>query len=99
LIWFLILIINIAAPPTINLLAEILVIRRRLYQNKINPLLIILIIVIGTAYRLIIFSSSIQGRKTQSINIKILNLNETLVVVNHLIWGLTLILVISICNF
>lgn len=99
LLWFLILIINIAAPPTINLLAEILVITRRLYQNKFNFLLLILIIIIGTAYSLIIFSSSIQGRKTQSINIKILNLNECLVILNHLIWGFTLILVISLCNF
>jgi NADH:ubiquinone oxidoreductase subunit 4 (subunit M) len=74
-----------AAPPTINLLAEILVIVRRIYQNKINFFLFILIIVIGTAYRLIIFSSSIQGNKTQRINIKILNLRESLVVFNHLI--------------
>lgn len=97
--WFLILIINMAAPPTINLLAEILVIVRRIYQNKINFFLFILIIVIGTAYRLIIFSSSIQGNKTQRINIKILNLRESLVVFNHLIWGFTLILAISLCNF
>jgi NADH-ubiquinone oxidoreductase chain 4 len=97
--WFLILIINIAAPPTINLLAEILVIVRRIYQNKINFFLFILIIVIGTAYRLIIFSSSIQGNKTQRIHMKILNLREALVVFNHLIWGFTLILAISLCNF
>lgn len=99
LFWFLILIINIAAPPTLNLLAEILVIVRRIYQNKFNFLLFILIIVIGTAYRLIIFSSSIQGNKTQRINMKILNLRESLVLFNHLIWGFSLILVISLCNF
>lgn len=99
LLWFLILIINMAAPPTINLLAEILVITRTIYQNKINFILFIFIIVIGTAYRLIIFRSSIQGNKTQSIIIKILNLREILVLYNHLIWGFTLILAISLCNF
>jgi len=99
LFWFIILIINIAAPPTINLLAEILVIARRIYQNSFNFILFILIIVLGTAYRLIIFSSSIQGNKTQRINLKILNLNESLILANHLIWGFTLILAISICNF
>lgn len=99
LFWFLILIINMAAPPTINLVAEMLVVIRRIYQNRFNFLLFILIIVVGTAYRLIIFSSSIQGNKTQSINIKILNLREALLIFNHLIWGFTLILVISLCNF
>ncbi len=99
LFWFLILIINIAAPPTINLLAEILVIIRRIYQNKFNFIFLTLIIVIGTAYRLIMFSSSIQGSKTQSIRIKILTIRESLVILNHLIWGFTLILGISLCNF
>ena len=99
LFWFLVLMINIAAPPTLNLLAEILVITRRIYQNKFNFLLFIIIIVIGTAYRLIIFRSSIQGNKTQFLNIKILNLTESLVIFNHLIWGFLLILGISLCNF
>lgn len=98
LCWFLILIINIAAPPTINLLAEILVITSRIYQNKFNFFLFILIIVVGTAYSLIIFRSSIQGNKTQNLNIKVINLREIIVIFNHLVWGFLLILVIPICN-
>jgi len=77
--------INIAAPPTLNLLAEILVITRRIYQNKFNFLIFILIIVVGTVYSLIIFSSSIQGNKTQGLNIKILSIRESLVIFNHLV--------------
>jgi NADH-ubiquinone oxidoreductase chain 4 len=99
LFWFLILMINIAAPPTLNLLAEILVITRRIYQNKFNFLIFILIIVVGTVYSLIIFSSSIQGNKTQGLNIKILSIRESLVIFNHLVWGFLLILRISLCNF
>ena len=34
-----------------------------------------------------------------NINIKILNLTESLVIFNHLIWGFLLILGISLCNF
>ena len=67
LLWFLILIVNIAAPPTLNLLAEILVISRRIYQNKFNFLIFIIIIVVSTAYRLIIFRSTIQGNKTWAL--------------------------------
>lgn len=98
LMWFLIIIINIAAPPTLNLLSEILVISSMIYQNKINIVLLILIILIGSAYTLIIYRSSIQGTKTISVNIKLLNLTEILNIFNHLIWGFTLILRISLLN-
>ena len=99
LIWFLILIINMAAPPTLNLLAEILVISRVLFQSKINPLLLILIILAGSAYSLIIYSSSIQGTKIICLNNKVITLREALNISNHLIWGFTLILRVSIFNF
>jgi len=99
LFWFLILIINMAAPPTLNLLAEILVITRVVFQNKFNFLLIILVIITGTGYTLIMYSSSIQGSKILSINLKVTNSREILIISNHLIWGFTLILRISLCNF
>jgi NADH:ubiquinone oxidoreductase subunit 4 (subunit M) len=95
----LILIINMAAPPTLNLLAEILVITRVVFQNKFNFLLIILVIITGTGYTLIMYSSSIQGSKILSINLKVTNSREILIISNHLIWGFTLILRISLCNF
>lgn len=99
LFWFLILIINIAAPPTVNLLAEILIITRIIFQNKINFILIIIIILIGTAYSLIIYRSSVQGQITLSSNFKALAIREILIILNHLIWGFILILRISLCNF
>ena len=98
LIWFLILIINMAAPPTLNLLSEILVIARTIYQNKFNVFLLVLLILTGSAYTLIMYSSSIQGTKIISINNKIITLTETLNVFNHLIWGASLIFRVSILN-
>lgn len=99
LIWFIILIINIAAPPTLNLLSEILMISRVIFHNKINSLLLILIILTGSAYTLIIYRSSIQGTKIICANNKVIALRETLNIFNHLIWGFTLILRVSIFNF
>jgi len=98
LTWFLVLIINIAAPPTLNLLSEILVITRLIFHNKINAFLIVIIILAGSAYTLIIYRSSIQGSKIVSSNNKILRLTETLNISNHLIWGFTLILRVSLLN-
>ena len=74
-----------AAPPTLNLLSEILVIARTIYQNKFNVFLLVLLILTGSAYTLIMYSSSIQGTKIISINNKIITLTETLNVFNHLI--------------
>lgn len=99
LIWFLILIINIAAPPTLNLLSEILVISSIIFQNRFNFFLLILIIIFSSAYTLIIYRSSIQGAKILAINNKILSIRETLNIFNHLIWGFFLILVVPILNF
>lgn len=99
LMWFLVLIINIAAPPTLNLLAEILIISRVIYQNNWNFLILILIILVGSAYTLIIYRSSIQGRKTVSLNLNLIRLAERLNVYNHVIWGATFILAIPLLNF
>jgi len=99
LIWFLILMINIAAPPTLNLLSEILIISRIINQNKINFILIIGLVLLGSAYTLIIYRSSIQGTKIISLRNKVIRLRETLNVYNHLIWGFTMILGVSMLNF
>lgn len=99
LIWFLVLIINIAAPPTLNLLSEILIISRIIFQNRINLFLVVLIILAGSAYTLIIYRSSVQGTKIVCSNNKVITLRETLNIFNHLIWGFTLILRVPIFNF
>jgi len=62
-----------------------LVITRVVFQNKFNFLLIILVIITGTGYTLIMYSSSIQGSKILSINLKVTNSREILIISNHLI--------------
>ena len=59
----------------LNLLSEILVIARTIYQNKINAFLLVLLILAGSTYSLIMCNSSIQGTKINSVNNKV----ETLI--------------------
>lgn len=96
--WFLILISNIAAPPTFNLISEILAIRRIALIRNINRGLLILIVVIRTAYSLIIYSSTVQGRTILSNNIKLSESTELLSIFNHLIWVLLIIFALNIIN-
>lgn len=99
LLWFLVLITNIAAPPTFNLVAEILVISAVVGLRKLNILPLILIIVLGTAYSLIIYSASIQGTSILTNNFYKINSIEILNISNHLIWGFFLVVAISLANF
>ena len=59
----------------LNLLSEILVIARTIYQNKINAFLLVLLILAGSTYSLIMYNYSIQGTKINSVNNKV----ETLI--------------------
>lgn len=96
LLWFLILITNMAAPPSFNLGSEIIVIRRVMNFLNYNWIYLSLIVFLRTVYTLIIYSSSTQGVKIVFFNFKILNLAETLSILNHLIWGFILVLRITI---
>jgi NADH:ubiquinone oxidoreductase subunit 4 (subunit M) len=96
LLWFLILITNMAAPPSFNLGSEIIVIRRVMNFLNCNWIYLSLIVFLRTVYTLIIYSSSTQGVKIAFSNFKILNLAETLRILNHLIWGFILVLRITI---
>ena len=51
----------------LNLLSEILVIARTIYQNKINAFLLVLLILAGSTYSLIMYNYSIQGTKINII--------------------------------
>lgn len=86
LFWFLILIANIASPPTFSLLAEILVITSIVVIRKINIIFIILIIIARTAYSLIMYSSRIQGVSIVTSSQKVIFINELLILLNHLVW-------------
>ena len=63
----------------LNLLSEILVIARTIYQNKINAFLLVLLILAGSTYSLLMCNSSIPGTKINSVNNKV----ETLNIFNH----------------
>lgn len=86
LFWFLILIANIASPPTFNLLAEILVITSIVVIRKINIIFIILVILARTGYSLIMYRSRIQGVSIITSSQKVIFIAELLILLNHLVW-------------
>ena len=86
LFWFLILISNMASPPTLNLLAEILVIMRIRLENNLNILIIIFSILIRTGYSLIMYRSRIQGVAVPRIKITLIYVRDLLAFSNQLVW-------------
>ena len=86
LFWFLILMANIAAPPTLNLLAEVLVIIRIRLENKINIIIIILVILVRTGYSLIIYRSRMQGAAALRAKRTLVYAGDLLIFLNQLIW-------------
>ena len=68
LLWFLIICANIAAPPTINLLAEILLITATLSQNYLLMVPLIAIRFIRAAYSLLLYASVNHGSSSEVIN-------------------------------
>lgn len=60
LCWFLILAINLAAPPTLNLLAELLMVINLLSQIRILAFGVVLIVLTGSVYTLVLYSSVSQ---------------------------------------
>ena len=85
LFWFLILMANMASPPTFNLLAEVLVITTIVVANKLNIILIILIVMARTGYSLIMYSSTMQGRRLVTSSQKLIFINDFLIFLNHLV--------------
>jgi hypothetical protein len=79
--------------------AEILVISAVVGLRKLNILPLILIIVLGTAYSLIIYSASMQRTSILTNNFYKINSIEILSISNHLIWGFFLVVAISLANF
>ena len=96
LFWFLILMANMASPPTFNLLAEVLVITTIVVANKLNIILIILIVMARTGYSLIIYSSTMQGRRLVTSSRKLIFINDFLIFLNHLVWVFLIILGLAV---
>lgn len=99
LFWFLILIINMAAPPTFNLISEILIIRTVVTIRKLNVLPLIFIIILSTAYSLIMYRATIQGKASPATNFHQMDVSAMFNVLNHLIWGFLMVLALGVRNF
>ena len=95
LLWFLVLISNMAAPPTFNLLAELLLILNLTLARAINIIFLALIILIGTAYSLIIYRASTQGSIINFYGILPSRSLNSLRIFNHLFWRFFMILSIE----
>lgn len=91
--WFLVLAANMAAPPSINLLSEILLITASISRNLILIIPLIIIRFLGAAYSLFLYSSLNHGWKLTISNPE-LNIRSRyhLLIFLHLIPSLVLIL-------
>lgn len=84
--WFLILMANIASPPTFNLVAEVLVITRLVVDTGTNILIVTSIILVRTGYSLVIYRSRVQGTPLPSFAPSLLCISEVLILSNQLVW-------------
>ena len=97
--WFLILIANMAAPPTFNLVSEILSIIRIVLIRSLNYVILILVVLLRAGYSLVIYSSSIQGRATLVKNRSNPEVADLVRIFNHMIWVISImysLLIISL---
>lgn len=97
--WFLILITNIAAPPSFNLLSEILIIRSLALSNNANIGVLLLVVLSRTAYSLIMYSSRVQGKSIITNNSAQIKLLELINLLNHILWALAITLSVTMINF
>lgn len=81
--WFLLVSSNIAAPPSLNLLGEIILINSILSLNKINIILLGLISFFGAVYSLYLYSFSQHGKLILNISFFSINVREYLVLILH----------------
>ena len=96
-LWFITIMRRIAAPPIINLIAEIICIINIIRVRLFNMLWIILSIFIAGAYSLILYSSTQQSNILSKFNnVKFRNINEMLILFSHIFWVLVGILCVPL---
>ena len=96
-LWFVTIISRIAAPPLVNLIAEVVCIIRIIGFRLINILWIGLSIFIAGAYSLILYSRTQQSNiLSKFTKIKFSCINETLVLFRHIFWTLIRVLCLPI---
>ncbi len=96
LLWFLVLISNIATPPSFNLIAELLLILNLTINSGANIPLIIIIVLVGTAYSLILYRSTSQGSMVSFTVSSPLTALSQLRVFSHLWWRFLIILALDL---
>jgi len=97
LFWFLLLRRNISAPPSLNLLGEVILLSSLIRFNKINILLLIFIRFFRVVYSLYLFSYRQHGNFYRKI--KIININNIREYILLFIHWLPLNLIILKINF
>ena len=96
-LWFVTIIRSIAAPPLVNLIAEVVCILRIIRFSLINMLWIRLSIFMAGAYSLILYASTQQSNILRKFNkIKFRRINETLILFSHIFWTFVRILCLPI---
>lgn len=82
--WFLICIINISAPPSINLIREIIIFNSLITWSYYIILYILILSFFSSCYSIIIFSFSQHGKLNFNLfNFKIINCMEFFIIILH----------------
>jgi NADH-ubiquinone oxidoreductase chain 4 len=96
-LWFITIIRSIAAPPLVNLIAEVVCIIRIIRISLVNILWIGLSIFLAGAYSLMLYASTQQSNILRKFSkIKFRSINETLILFSHIFWTLARILCLPI---
>ena len=96
-LWFVTIIRSMAAPPIVNLIAEVVCIIRIVRFSLVNILWIGLSIFIAGAYSLILYARTQQSNILRKFRkIKFRGINETLILFSHMFWILIRILCLPI---
>lgn len=95
--WFMLCVCNMGAPPSLNLLSEILRIVAIFNSRFLFSALLSVIAGLAVAYTLILYARSQQGQyRFSKTNIISLSLRETSLIFSHVFAALALSLVINL---
>lgn len=98
--WFLLLLANIGAPPTLNLIREILILTRIITTSLPSSLIIIVILFLTVAYSLTLFTSLHHGTPLSYTSPLSGNMTKNrLLIIPHTLPTFILILCTSIISF
>lgn len=82
--WFLICIINISAPPSINLIREIIIFNRLINWSKLIIFYFLILTFFRSCYTIFIFSFSQHGKLNINLfNFQIINCIEFIIIILH----------------